>query len=201
MHKLTTVTAAALLALGLSACSKADDAATPAPASPAPSSTSSAPTTSAATPTESSTPSDSASTPAAGGSSPATSSGPTSSSGSTSSAPAVAIDQGTPEAAMTSWLNSMVAGDGTAVCNLMASGGKAISEIEGAGESCGKTITPLLQQVKGLGSVLSNLDIKGATVKGNDATFEAATTEPAAAAQVIASFKAVKIGGKWYVTR
>ncbi|MBB2985787.1 hypothetical protein [Terracoccus luteus] len=198
MHKLTTVTAAALLALGLSACSKADDAATPAPASPAPSSTSSAPTTSAATPTESSTPSDSASTPAAGGSSPATSSGPTSSSG---SAPAVAIDQGTPEAAMTSWLNSMVAGDGTAVCNLMASGGKAISEIEGAGESCGKTITPLLQQVKGLGSVLSNLDIKGATVKGNDATFEAATTEPAAAAQVIASFKAVKIGGKWYVTR
>lgn len=197
MQKLTTVTAAALLAIGLSACSKADDAATPAPASSAPSSTSSAPTTSAATPTES-TPSDSASTPAAGGSSPATSSGPT---GSTSSAPAVAVDQGTPEAAMTSWLNSMVAGDGTAVCNLMASGGKAISEIEGAGESCGKTITPLLQQVKGLGSVLSNLDIKGATVKGDDATFEAATTEPAAAAQVIASFKAVKIGGKWYVTR
>ncbi len=198
MHKLTTVTAAALLALGLSACSKADDAATPAPASPAPSSTSSAPSTPAttattpATSTESSTPSDSASTPAAGGatSTPATSTGS-----------AAAIDQSTPEAAMTSWLNSMVAGDGTAVCNLMASGGKAISEIEGAGESCGKTITPLLQQVKGLGSVLSNLDIEGATVKGDDATFEAATTTPAAAAQVIASFKAVKIGSKWYVTR
>lgn len=101
---------------------------------------------------------------------------------------------------MVSWLGAMVAGKGTEVCNLMAAGGKAVSEIPGAGEACGQKITPLLEQLSSFGGVLRNLTIKGATVNGNNATFESATTEPALAAQVISSFKAVKIGSKWYIT-
>lgn len=110
-------------------------------------------------------------------------------------------DQSTPEAAMTSWLNAMVSGDGNSVCTIMAAGGKPISSIPGASDACGKTITPMLDSLKQLGSAFKGLSITGATVNGKEASFESVTTEPALAADVVSSFKAVKIGAKWYITQ
>ncbi|GAA2034704.1 hypothetical protein GCM10009740_26680 [Terrabacter terrae] len=102
---------------------------------------------------------------------------------------------------MTSWLGAMVSGDGNTVCRLMSTGGKAIPSIPGAAAACGKKITPMLDQLKELGAAFKGLQITGATVKGDTATFDSVTTEPALAADVVRSFKAVRIGGKWYVTQ
>jgi hypothetical protein len=149
------------------------------------------------------TPSASPSSTSTGASSSSASSSTSSTTGTTSSAgaTATAVDQSTPEAAMTSWLNAMVAGNGKTVCALMAAEGKAIEKIPTAAEQCGKTITPMLEQLKELGGAFAGLSITGATVKGTTATFEAVTTKPALAAEVVSSFKAVKIGTKWYVTQ
>ena len=119
----------------------------------------------------------------------------------TGTAAPVTVDQTTPEAAMTSWLGAMVAGEGQTVCNLMATDNKAISSIPGAAQACGSKITPMLAQIKQLGAVFQGLKISGATVKGNTATFESVTTTPALAADVVSNFKAVKINGKWYVSQ
>jgi hypothetical protein len=175
MNKLVTGATALALVVSLAACSKAVDQ--------GPTQTSSVGSGSSAT-----TPTD-------------TSSGTSGTSGAGTSTTTVPVDQSTPEEAMTSWLNAMVAGDGNTVCSLMATQGKAISSIPGAAEACGKTITPMLDQIKELGAAFQGLKISGATVNGNKATFESVTTEPALAADVVASFKAVKIGGKWYVTQ
>ncbi|WP_235509499.1 hypothetical protein [Terrabacter sp. Soil811] len=180
MKKLLTGALALALSISLAACSKSvDPAATP--------------TTPAGSTSSATTPSDTMS------------SGTTDDTGATdtgtTSATAGPVDQATPEAAMTSWLDAMVAGDGNTVCTLMATGGKAISSIPGAAAACGKTITPMLDQIKELGAAFQGLKISGATVNGNNATFESVTTEPALAADVVSSFKAVKIGGKWYVTQ
>jgi len=180
MKKLLTGALALALSVSLAACSKSvDPAATP--------------TTPAGSTSSATTPSDTMS------------SGTTDDTGATdtgtTNATAGPVDQATPEAAMTSWLDAMVAGDGNTVCTLMATGGKAISSIPGAAAACGKTITPMLDQIKELGAAFQGLKISGATVNGNNATFESVTTEPALAADVVSSFKAVKIGGKWYVTQ
>ncbi|MEO5744846.1 MAG: hypothetical protein ABIQ53_09705, partial [Terracoccus sp.] len=95
---------------------------------------------------------------------------------------------------------SMVTGDSTAVCSLMASGGKPISEIDGAGATCSKMIAPTVSELKKVGGAFAGLRITGASVKGNAATFEKASTQPALAARVISGLKAVKVGSKWYVT-
>lgn len=177
MNKLVTGAIAVALAVSLAACSKAvDQGATQ--------------TTSAGSSSSSTTPTDTMSS----ATSDDTGTG-------TTGATAAPVDQTTPEAVMTSWLGAMVAGDGNTVCSLMATQGKAISSIPGAAEACGKTITPMLDQIKELGAAFQGLKISGATVTGNTASFESVTTEPALAADVVSSFKAVKIGGKWYVTQ
>ncbi len=179
MKQLTAAVLALALSVSLAACSKATDT----------TGTGSSTTPSAsATSTASSTPSD-------------TTSGTSAAGDSTTAAKPVVVDQSTPEAAMTSWLGSMVAGDGKTVCELMATGGKTISSIPGAAAACGKTITPMLDQLKELAGAFQGLKITGATVSGDNATFESVTTEPALAADVVSSFKAVRIGGKWYVTK
>lgn len=178
MKKLLTGALALALSVSLAACSKAVDQAAP-PSTPA------ASTSSATTP--SGTSSDTPTGTGTGTSIAGETAGP--------------VDQSTPEAAMTSWLGAMVAGDGNSVCALMATKGKAISSIPGAAATCGKTITPMLDQVKDLGAAFKGLKITGATVNGDTASFESVTTEPALAADVVSSFKAVRIGGKWYVTQ
>ena len=186
MKKLLTGALALALSVSLAACSKSvDPAATP---------TAPAGSTSSVT-----TPSDTMSSGTTDDTG-ATDTGTDTGTG-TTSATAGPVDQATPEAAMTSWLGAMVAGDGNTVCALMATGGKAISSIPGAAAACGKTITPMLDQIKELGAAFQGLKISGATDNGNNATFESVTTEPALAADVVSSFKAVKIGGKWYVTQ
>lgn len=177
MNKLVTGAIAVALSVSLAACSKAVDQGP-------------TQTTSAGSSSSSTTPTDTMSS--------ATSDDTGTGTGSATAGP---VDQTTPEAVMTSWLGAMVAGDGNTVCSLMATQGKAISSIPGAADACGKTITPMLDQIKELGAAFQGLKISGATVKGNTATFESVTTEPALAADVVASFKAVKIGGKWYVTQ
>ncbi len=102
---------------------------------------------------------------------------------------------------MISWLGAMVAGDGKAVCEIMAFSGKPMSEIPGAADGCASSVTPMLDQIKQLGGVFQGLTISGATVKGDTATFESVTTTPALAADVVSNFKAVKIDGKWYVSQ
>lgn len=192
--QLTTGAIALSMAIALSACGSNETPApttnggssstAPTPTTPAPSSTT--PGTTPGTMTESSTPTASQ-----------TSSGSTG----TGTAPAVAIDQSTPEGAMTSWLGAMVGGKSADVCNLMASNGKPIASLDGASDACAKAIAPTLQQLSSLGQYFEGLSIKGATVKGENATFDAATTTPAMAASVIKNFKAVKIDSKWYVTQ
>ena len=176
MNKLVTGAIAVALAASLTSCSKAVDQ------GPTQTTSSGSSSSSSTTPTD-------------------TMSSATSDDTGTGIATAVPVDQTTPEAVMTSWLGAMVAGDGNTVCSLMATQGKAISSIPGAAEACGKTITPMLDQIKELGAAFQGLQINGATVNGNNATFESVTTEPALAADVVASFKAVKIAGKWYVTQ
>lgn len=117
------------------------------------------------------------------------------------SATAAPVDQSTPEKAMSSWLGAMVAGDGETVCALMAAKGKAIPSIPGAAKACGTSIAPTLEQITQLGAVFTGLTIDGATVTGDAATFERATAVPPIAATVVKNFKAVRIGGKWYVTQ
>ncbi|WP_175442244.1 hypothetical protein [Humibacillus sp. DSM 29435] len=195
MNKLVTGASALALCAALAACGGASD-----PVSPS---------TTAAASLPSSSPAGTSSTPATPGPEGATSSGPSStastSSGSstkssTSTAPPVTIDQSTPEGAMAAWLGSMVSGDSTAVCGLMASGGKPITEIEGAGATCSKMIAPTVTELKKVGGAFAGLRITGASVKGNQATFEKASTQPVLAAKVISGLKAVKVGSKWYVT-
>ena len=179
MKKLLTGALALALSASLAACSKSVDQAAP-------------PSTPAGSTSSGTTPTDTMSTGTGSGTSTGTS---------TAGATAGTVDQSTPEAAMTSWLGAMVTGDGSSVCALMATKGKAISSIPGAAATCAKTITPMLDQIKELGAAFKGLKITGATVKGDTASFESVTTEPALAADVVASFKAVRIGGKWYVTQ
>ena len=184
MKKLLTGALALALSVSLAACSKTDGSGAQ-QSSSAPSASSTAPT-----PGSTTTAGDTGSTTStgdAGGSSAPTTMGP--------------VDQSTPEAAMTSWLAAMVSGDGNTVCRLMSTGGKPIPSIPGAAAACGKRITPMLDQLKELGAAFKGLQITGATVKGDTATFESVTTEPALAADVVRSFKAVRVGGKWYVTQ
>ncbi|MGW5241413.1 hypothetical protein ACWEOW_20955 [Monashia sp. NPDC004114] len=171
MKKLMTGALALAISISLAACSKT---ATNEP------STSSTDTTTT-----------SASTDASGG---------TTSDTSTAPATGAPVDQSTPELAMTSWLNAMVGGDAGNVCRLMAIKGKTIESIPGAANACASKIEPMLAQIKQLGGAFEGLSIKGATVNGNSATFESVTTEPPMAADVVATFKAVKVGGKWYIT-
>jgi hypothetical protein len=184
MKKLLTGALALALSVSLAACSKSVDP-------------EASPTTPAGSTSSATTPSDTMSS----GTTDDTGATPSGTDTATTSATARPVDQATPEAAMTSWLGAMVAGDGNTVCALMATGGKAISSIPGAASACGKTITPMLDQIKELGAAFQGLKISGATVNGDNATFESVTTEPALAADVVSSFKAVKIGGKWYVTQ
>lgn len=188
MKKLATGALALALSLSLAACSKSVEP-DPAASATAISSSSSSSSSSAATPGDSMS------------SGTTDDTGATATGGGTGTATAGPVDQSTPEAAMTSWLGAMVAGQGNTVCELMAAGGKTISSIPGAAAACGKTITPMLDQIKSLGSAFQGLKISGATVTGDNATFESVTTEPALAADVVSSFKAVRIGGKWYVTQ
>jgi hypothetical protein len=115
-------------------------------------------------------------------------------------APVVAIDQSTPEAAMTSWLSAMLEGDGATVCGLMASGETAIAQLPTAQDQCAEMIAPMLKQLTAVKEVFGGLKITGATVSGDSASFASATTKPALAAEIIASLKAVRLDGKWYVT-
>lgn len=179
MNKLLAV-AALVGVLAAAGCSKA----------PAPAPTTSAQPTSAAT----ASPTDSGATGTDGAT--GTSTGGTA----TATGTTVAVDQSTPEAAMTSWLMAMFAGDTKNVCALMASNGKAIADVPQAVETCSSMIGTMLEQLQPLAGAFQGLTIEGATVTGDTATFESATTEPAMAAQIIRSFKALRIDGKWYVT-
>lgn len=102
---------------------------------------------------------------------------------------------------MTSWLKAMFVGDKESVCALMASGGKAIADVPDAVQACSGMIGTMLDQLKPLADAFQGLTIEGATVSGDTATFESVTTTPPTAAQIVKSFKAVRINGKWYVTQ
>lgn len=129
-----------------------------------------------------------------------TSNAPTPDGSATGTGTPVVVDQSSPEGAMTSWLMAMFAGDTAAVCSLMASRGKAIAEVPQAVETCSSMIGTMLEQLAPLADAFRGLTIDGATITGDTATFESATTQPAMAAQIIRSFKAVRIDGDWYIT-
>lgn len=101
---------------------------------------------------------------------------------------------------MTSWLTAMLEGDGTVVCGLMASGETAIADLPAAQGQCAEMIAPMLKQLSAVKEMFGGLTITGATVSGDTASFESAKTKPALAADIIASLKAVRLDGKWYVT-
>lgn len=184
MNKLMTGALALGLAASLAACSS--DAESPS------TSPSNSVSTSAATPTDAAT---STSTEPA---EPSTTSAPETTSQTT---PADGgIDQSTPEAVMTAWLTALVDGKTADICTLTAVDGKLITDVKGGKEQCTKGLGSLAGSLKSAGSLFDGLTIKGATVKGDKATFEKATTTPDLAAQVIKSLAAVKIGSKWYVT-
>ncbi|MEO7446671.1 MAG: hypothetical protein ABI336_00250 [Humibacillus sp.] len=200
MTKLTTATLALLLAGSLTACSK--DTTASSPEAPAARPSSSAGATAGADPSTSapSNPSGGTATGVPTGAPTETATGTPGSTPSTTAAP-VPVDQSTPEAAMTSWLGAMVAGQGQTVCDVMAIKGQPIKDIDGAAKACGEKITPMLEKITALGGAFAGLQISGATVAGNTATFESVTTTPALAADVVSSFQAVKVGGKWYVSQ
>ena len=182
MNKLMTGALTLGLALSLAACSSSTDPATTPSAAPNSASTSAAPTT----PTDT------------GASESSTSTAPESTS--QTAAPAGSIDQSTPEAVMTAWLNALVDGKTADICSLTAVDGKLITDVQGGQEQCTKGLGSLAGSLKSAGSLFDGLTITGATVKGDKATFDQAKTKPELAATVIKSLAAVKIGSKWYVT-
>ncbi len=101
---------------------------------------------------------------------------------------------------MTAWLTAMLEGDGTMVCGLMASGETAIADLPAAQGQCAEMIAPMLEQLSSVKAMFGGLKITGATISGDTADFASATTKPALAAEIIASLKAVRLDGKWYVT-
>lgn len=153
---------------------------------------------SGAEPTATTTTTSASTTPGADTSQSSTSTAPPATS-QTPAAPGT-IDQGTPEAVMTAWLNALVDGKTADICTLTAINGKLITDVRGGKEQCTKGLGSLAGSLKSAGSLFDGLTITGATIKGGKATFEKATTKPGLAAQVIASLAAVKIGSKWYVT-
>lgn len=184
MNKLKTGALALGLAASLAACSSgAEPAATP---SAAPNSASSTTTTTTTTTTSAATQTQTP-TPTGDGTPP-----PPAADGT--------IDQGTPEAVMTAWLNALVDGKTADICTLTAVDGKLVTDVKGGKEQCTKGLGALAGSLKSAGSLFDGLTITGATIKGDKATFEKATTKPELAAQVISSLAAVKIGSKWYVT-
>lgn len=190
MHQLARVASAAVtlgLCCVLTACSGAADPAGPS-AAPSTASAASSATITTQPPTTTSTTSTSTTSTEPGAST------------TTTSPSAPVIDQSSPEGAMTAWLGSMVSGDSKAVCALMASNGKPISEIKGAQQSCAATVAPTVKELSKVRSAFAGLRISGATTKGDAATFESATTTPALAAKVVSGLKAVKIGAKWFIT-
>jgi len=195
MTKLTTATLALLLAGSLTACAKTPELPTvPSGSLPTATASTTPGDTMTSGPTSDTTASGSATTPGGTSTTPG-------GSATTGSAAPVTLDQSTPEAAMISWLGAMVAGDGKSVCEIMAFGGKPMSQIPGAADGCASSVTPMLDQIKQLGGVFQGLTISGATVKGDTATFESVTTTPALAADVVSNFKAARIDGKWYVSQ
>jgi len=204
MKKLTSATLALLVAGSLTACAKTPELPTlPSGSLPTATASTTPGDTMGSGPTSDDTPGSGSATTGSGS---ATTGGGSATTGSGSATPSgtatpVTLDQTTPEAAMTTWLGAMVAGDGQAVCTIMAFGGKPMSSIPGAADGCASSITPMLDQIKQLGAVFQGLKISGATVKGDTATFESVTTTPALAADVVSNFKAVKIDGKWYVSQ
>lgn len=178
MNKLMTgVLSAGLAIAGLTGCSGSSGTASPSPSPSAVSpSASAAPEASTPAQTPAETPSSSAAKPAGG------------------------VDQSTPEAAMTSWINALVDGRGEDICALTAFNGKRISDVANGEEQCKKNLAPIGDTLKSAGSILKGLTIKGATVKGDNASFEKAKTTPELASGIVGGFKAVKIDGKWYVT-
>lgn len=186
------VTAATIgLCCTLAACSGSADPVGP-KAAPGAAATSTPSTSTTSTGATSTTPTPAATT--------TTGAAPTATTPSATTPSAPVIDQSTPEGAMTAWLGSMVSGNSKAVCALMASGGKPISAIKNAEQSCASTVAPTVEELSTVSSAFSGLSITGATTKGSTATFGSATTTPALAAKVISGLKAVKIGAKWYVT-
>jgi hypothetical protein len=193
MNKLQSVMAALALTVSVAACGTPGTPVT----SPTSSATGIASTGSGGGVTDQSAPSESAAPPAAGG---AATDGGSPSPAPKQAAPPVAVDQSTPEAAMTSWLTAMLEGDGATVCGLMASGDTAIAKLPAAQQQCAEMIAPMLKQLSAVKEMFGGLKITGATVSGDSASFESATTKPALAAEIIASLKAVRLDGKWYVT-
>ncbi len=192
MNKLMTGALALGLAASLAACSgSADPAATP-------SSLLNTTTFTSATTTTATTTTAGASTPTgADTSQSATNTAPPA----TSQTPAVGgtIDQGTPEAVMTAWVNALVDAKTADICSLTVIDGKIASDVGDNGQ-CTKSFGSLAGSLKSASSLFEGLSIKGATVNGNKATFEKATTKPELVAQLIKALAAVKIGSKWYVT-
>ncbi|MDN5765316.1 MAG: hypothetical protein L0H96_19620 [Humibacillus sp.] len=189
MNKLMTGVLALGLAASLAACSSSTaPTATPSAAPSSPSTTTTVPTMTkgAPTPTGAGT-SESSTSGAPEGTSPAP-------------APGGVVDQSTPEAVMTAWLNALVDGKTSDICTLTAINGKLITDVKGGQEQCTKGLGAMAGSLKSASKLFDGLTIKGATVKGDKATFEKATTKPELAAQVISSLAAVKIGSKWYVT-
>ena len=111
-----------------------------------------------------------------------------------------AIDQTTPEAAMTAFVNALINGKTADICSLTALDGKIVADVQGASEQCTKSFGSLAGSLKSAGSLFEGLTVTGATVNGDKATFDKATTKPELAAQLIKPLAAVKIGSKWYVT-
>lgn len=188
MIKLRWGAAVVALAFTVAGCSSGAPASTSAEASVTPTPTATAPATAA--------PTVAAGDPTTDRPAPTTSASATAG-GST----AIPVVQSTPEAAMTSWLRALVGGDSSNVCGLMAANGTAIADLPSAKEQCAQAVTPMLEQLKSVGDPFKGLTVTGATVRGDTATFESAKTTPAMAAPIIKNLKAVRLGGKWYVTQ
>lgn len=192
MNKPLSIIAALAVTLAVAACGAPGTPADPATTGVA----NAAPTESEAPMTAQSAPEETAAPPAPEGAA----TGDASSGPDTKEATPVVVDQSTPERAMTSWLTAMLEGNGTTVCGLMASGDTAIVQLPAAQEQCAEMIAPMLGQLSSVKAMFGGLKITGATVSGDTADFASATTKPALAAEIIASLKAVRLDGKWYIT-
>lgn len=192
MKRLLALSATTMLAVGLSACSMADI-----PLLPTSGATTGVGAATAPGSTAGATPATPESSPGPGGPSPATTSGIGPTPGSTAKR---AVDQSTPEAAMTSWLTAMLEGDGATVCGLMAAGKTALADLPEAQRQCAGMLAPMLKEVVSVKDMFTGLSITGASVSGDTATFDKAKTKPALAGTIIANLKTIRLDGKWYVT-
>lgn len=178
--RIPALAAAAVLVFGLAACGNDTDSSPAETAAPAPATTTTTPAETTASPEASADASASASATA------------------DASAAVAEGDQSTPEAAAESALKAIGAGNIKGACQFVSDGTQPVAGNPQNEAACEQVLNGIVAGVpeEQMGA-LENVSVEGATVNGQQATFENATVNPPM--PQLQQLKAVQIDNDWYL--